>query len=419
MNIPYTFSGTVIHGKKLGRTIGYPTANMAIPHEIIDDGVYALSIERNGTQYKWVGTYRYSMDLFEAHIFDFDTDIYWETLTITLIQRIRDNKKFDSIDDLKRQIQKDSESAKKNHLHNLSTMYPTLDTIVLRTIDLYEKTPNLPKLDLTKFKTPIVVGSGNGYYTGRILFRHLGAFFATESEIEAKLENIESITDVVVVSASGEKHAPIILAAAKKHHKNTFLISSSEKSSGKDIADISIIMPKIEEPYTYNTSTYFGYMLAEDPSLDLGQLRAFIEENLEEEIQKTDFTKYSSFCIVIPDQFVLIREMFETKFIELFGRKIGRDVFSYEQMRHATTVVQDPNELFICFGNTTSIQYGVNQINLPVFDWTSYAAMMLVGYYTIGKIQSSLPPYFMDSIDDYCKRAKVQSGFDISPIVRA
>lgn len=297
-------------------------------------------------------------------------------------------------------------------------MYPTLDTIVLRTIDLYKNTTNLPKLDLSSFQTPIVVWSGNGYYTGRILFRNLGAFFATESEIEAKLENIWAITDVVVVSASGEKHAPIILGAAKNHNKHTFLISSSEKSSGRDIADASIVMPKIEEPYTYNTSTYFGYMLAEDPSLDMNELEKFITGTLESEIQKIDFSKYNSFCIVIPDQFVLIREMFETKFIELFGRKVARDVFSYEQMKHATTVVQEEWELFICFGNSTGISYGENQVNLPIFNNESYAAMMLVGYYVIGKIQVAFPSYFMDSIDDYCIRAKALSGFNISPIVK-
>jgi hypothetical protein len=221
----------------------------------------------------------------------------------------------------------------------------------------------------------------------------------------------------VVVSASGEKHAPIILNAAKKHNKNTFLISSSEKSSGRNIANQSIVMPKIEEPYTYNTSTYFGYMLAENPTLDLTALEKFITETLESEIQKINFTDFSSFCIVIPDQFVLIREMFETKFIELFGRKVARDVFSYEQMRHATTVIQDTKELFICFGNTSNITYGANQVNLPIFDAESYAAMMLVGYYTIGKIQVAFPAYFMDSIDEYCVRAKAMSGFNISPIV--
>jgi hypothetical protein len=75
--------------------------------------------------------------------------------------------------------------------------------------------------------------------------------------------------------------------------------------------------------------------------------------------------------------------MIETKFIELFGRKVGRDVFSYEQMKHATTVIQDPDELFLCFGNTTNIQYGVNQLNLPIFDQENYAAMMLVTYFVV------------------------------------
>ncbi len=295
--------------------------------------------------------------------------------------------------------------------------YPTLDTIVLSTIDLYAQQVDLPGLDLSGFNTPLVVGSGNGYYTGRILFRNLGAFFATESEVEAKLANIASITDVVVISASGEKHAPIILNTAKQHQKKTLLISSSAKSSGRDIADHTIVMPKIREPYTYNTSTYFGYMLAETPDLDLTALREFIIGTLENEIAKINFANYSSFFIVIPNEFVLLREMFETKFIELFGRKVARDIFSYEQMKHATTVVQDDNELFLCFGNQTGIEYGKNQINLPIFDSTSYAAMMLVGYYLIGRIQGAFPAYFMDSIEQYCERAKVQSGFNIAPWV--
>lgn len=47
----------------------------------------------------------------------------------------------------------------------------------------------------------------------------------------------------------------------------------------------------------------------------------------------------------------------------------------------------------------------MNQVNLPILNATSYAAMMLVGYYTVGKIQKSLPPYFMDSIERYCETA--------------
>ncbi len=389
--------------------------------------------------------------------------------------------------------------------------YPSLSEIVLETIDLYSSRSDLPRIDLTQFHTPLIVGSGNGYYTGRIIFRNTPAYFCLESEVEIKLENIPSITDVVVVSASGEKHAPSILEAAKRHGKKTFLISSSEVSTGRSIAGGSIIMPKIREPYTYNTSTYFGYMLAETPDIDLVKLREFltgelsntlsfrtewnevrnpaqdntsllsfsegesdsvstnkagssnISENSEKdlptrgiltishsldmtdsshlsfraesvaEVEKShsdedlstsvemtgsiDFSQFSSFFLVIPDEFVLLREMFEVKFIELFGRKVARDIFSYEQMKHATTVVQDDWELFLCFGNDDWVVYGANQINLPIFDATSYAAMMLVGYYVIGLIQESLPPYFADSIDDYCVRARALSGFNIKPWV--
>lgn len=176
-------------------------------------------------------------------------------------------------------------------------------------------------------------------------------------------------------------------------------------------------MPKIREPYTYNTSTYFGYMLAENPDLDLKKLKRYILEDFQIAIKDAHFANYSSFFIVLPDEFVLLREMFEVKFIELFGRKVAHDTFTYEQMKHATTVVQDENELFLCFGNKTGIQYGKNQINLPIFDISNYAAMMLVGYTLVGKIQKALPPYFMESIQDYCIRAKTQSGFNITPWV--
>lgn len=152
----------------------------------------------------------------------------------------------------------------------------SLDTIVLETIEKYLDAPNLPTIDLRGFNIPLVVGSGNGDKTGRILFRNTKAFFATESEVTEKLANIPSITDVVVVSASGEKHAPIILRAAKEAGKKTFLISSSEVSSGRDLADTSYIFPKIAEPYTYNTSTYFGYLYGAESGLDLEKLRDFI-----------------------------------------------------------------------------------------------------------------------------------------------
>jgi hypothetical protein len=296
---------------------------------------------------------------------------------------------------------------------------PLLDEIVLQTIERYSKIENLPHINMWDFRMPLVVWSGNGYITGKILFRSVPAFFASESEIKEKLASLPWIEEVVVISASGEKHAPIILWEAKKHNKKTCLISSNEISSGKEIADTTYVFPKFREPYTYNTSTYFGYLYGLSDRCDLVKLQHFIDDIFTPILSSIDWTAYTSFCLVIPNEFILLREMFETKFIELFGRKIARDIFSYEQMKHATTVVQDPQELFVCFDNTTGIQYGENQINLPLPQDITYASMMLIGYFMIGKIQRAFPSYFTESIEDYCIRAKAQSGFSISPIVEA
>ena len=56
--------------------------------------------------------------------------------------------------------------------------YPTLDDIVLETLSFYRKIPHIPNIEISNLKVPLVVGSGNGYYTGRILFRNHGAYFA-------------------------------------------------------------------------------------------------------------------------------------------------------------------------------------------------------------------------------------------------
>jgi len=107
-----SFSGIVIHGKKLGRTIGYPTANIELAPGSVEDGVYALRIGFDKTIYAGMWTYRENIELFEANLFDFTWDLYGKTLSITLLGKIRDNKKFNSLDELKSQIAKDEEEAK-------------------------------------------------------------------------------------------------------------------------------------------------------------------------------------------------------------------------------------------------------------------------------------------------------------------
>ncbi len=116
----YYFSGFVIQGNKIGRTIGYPTANLQIEDEyklVPANGVYAVDVQLNSRKLKGMmnigirptvdGTKR----VIEVNIFGFDEDIYGQTLKITLKKNLRSEVKFAGLDELKTQLAKDKEDA--------------------------------------------------------------------------------------------------------------------------------------------------------------------------------------------------------------------------------------------------------------------------------------------------------------------
>jgi riboflavin kinase/FMN adenylyltransferase len=109
----------VVHGSRIGHTIGFPTANIDVENEyklIAANGVYACRIEWNRQLFKGMGNigFRPTIDhgdlTIEVHIFDFDKDIYGETITIFFIDRIRDERKFKDLDALRKQLFKDKET---------------------------------------------------------------------------------------------------------------------------------------------------------------------------------------------------------------------------------------------------------------------------------------------------------------------
>lgn len=292
-------------------------------------------------------------------------------------------------------------------------MFDSLDTIVLKTLDFYAQSSDFPRIPIDTLTFPLVVGSGNGIETGKILFRRHNALIANESDAVEKL-GLESIREVVVVSASGEKHAPILVQKAKDAGKRTLLISSTKDSSASRIADESYIFPKITEPYTYNTSTYFGYIYGSELGAYTPQaVQDWIHTVLAPSLKGVSLDQYNGFVIVLPNSFALLKDMISTKFIELFGRRVARDIATYEQMKHAITVVPSETELFLCFGNEAHIQYGAHQIDLPVFDTEHYGPMMLAAYWVVGQIQNALPPYFKEHLVSYCEHAH----YPLSPIV--
>ena len=115
----YSVSGKIIHGEKLGKKLGFPTANIKFKSELLD-GVYAVKTKINNELYQAVANIGFKPTLkgkkyqFEAHIINFNQDLYGMRLSFDIIKKIRDTKKFNNLDELKKQINKDIESAKKH-----------------------------------------------------------------------------------------------------------------------------------------------------------------------------------------------------------------------------------------------------------------------------------------------------------------
>jgi len=120
----YFVSGNVVEGNKIGRTIGFPTANIKIPEpwkQIPKDGVYAVRVQFNNGHFIGmlnIGTRptiepEMKLKNMEVHILDFNEKIYNQTVTISFVHRIRDEKKFEGLDELTTQLYKDKEQIQK------------------------------------------------------------------------------------------------------------------------------------------------------------------------------------------------------------------------------------------------------------------------------------------------------------------
>jgi riboflavin kinase/FMN adenylyltransferase len=119
LGYPWFVTGSVIHGEKRGRDLGYPTANMRLDSAAaLRHGIYAVRVELDGQRFDGVASFgrRPTFDngapLLETFLFDFKGDLYGKTLDIAFIGYIRAEAKFDSLDALIRQMDDDSARAR-------------------------------------------------------------------------------------------------------------------------------------------------------------------------------------------------------------------------------------------------------------------------------------------------------------------
>lgn len=111
-------AGTVIGGHQLGRRLGYPTANLNIPADLaIEDGVWAARVTVEGKTYGALGYVgrkptvdRDGQRVLEVHLLDFNDNLYGHHIQVELLQYVRAECRFESTDDLLRQIDRDKQA---------------------------------------------------------------------------------------------------------------------------------------------------------------------------------------------------------------------------------------------------------------------------------------------------------------------
>jgi len=120
LGYPFFFAGEVFHGDKIGRTIGYPTANLKSTDEekiALGDGIYAVYVDVAGKTCKGMmsigfrPTVNGKVRVTEVNIFDFDASIYGQTIRVTVKKYLRSEVKFNGMEELKEQLHKDKEAS--------------------------------------------------------------------------------------------------------------------------------------------------------------------------------------------------------------------------------------------------------------------------------------------------------------------
>ena len=127
LNRAYSLKGKVVYGKQLGRTMGFPTANLEFEKNILlpKEGVYYTVVMVNNNIYKGITsignnpTFSADKITVETYILDFESDIYGINIEVFFEKRIRGMIKFSSMKELKEQLEKDKNFARKeNSIYN-------------------------------------------------------------------------------------------------------------------------------------------------------------------------------------------------------------------------------------------------------------------------------------------------------------
>ena len=112
----YAVSGVVVHGTRLGRELGYPTANIRLPRKAPLAGIFVVAVEGIGPAVASVGrrptVNEVPTPLLEVHLLDWNGDLYGKRLRVTFLRRLREERRFEDLETLRAAIARDAEQAR-------------------------------------------------------------------------------------------------------------------------------------------------------------------------------------------------------------------------------------------------------------------------------------------------------------------
>jgi len=256
-----------------------------------------------------------------------------------------------------------------------------------------------PSLNLNQNESLFVFGSGNALPTGKVIFANYPAIFSDETNFKETIRKFPNTKKCVVVSASGEKHAPIMIDFLLNKSYDVHLITCSRRSSSADITPRKNVFfcDFIDEPYTYNVSTYIGMMRFVD-NMNLLSLSNYLSSEIAQFANYLEKSK--SYYFILPDQMSAIAQMVVTKLDEIFGSTLCGRCYTLSQTVHAKTVISNTDELFISLGLNNNV-IGTNKLNIPMKDYWSYIGFVSVAYYIVGCIQKFKGQKFFEYIESY------------------
>jgi len=290
----------------------------------------------------------------------------------------------------------------------------TLDWFVDKALDFIKENRGF-ELELPGGENPLVVGSGNAYYTGRAAYRFAGRRFIHAEDVQAKEEidkRAGELTGLVVVSASGSRD---IIEVAKHAVANKIPVhsiscnhdSELKQELGDKLDQKHVPTPSEKESPTVNTVTY-GMMLYGVTHECPEAIRLEIEKIRRPE---KGYNRFEAFSMLFPDKMLEISRMTQRKFDEIFGRKVRVISANITNFLHGAAVHDEENELYVGIGLEKKYldNFGADnrRFHVPLPGYFGPLGYMMVSYSVIGHMQRDRKDFsFLKSIKDYPERER-------------